>query len=1070
LDDCLPDLSLYFSNSPNGSSTNLFDGGPEHGQIQPGAYPIGYYPNLQSFQRTDRKLKLLLNDYPSMYIQVLLVTEPYHNARNTEWRKIDTTLRTQLWQNMIARWAAFPNVFWSVSNDLGDTSGYSDNRLLADEIGCYWMGGCNEVGAGNDPWSANRPMSMGHLRNRIDGSIAKTWHTYITAYSYADISAQQMDGATNLEPYPTPTVLFQYTATPKPVYNTEDLYEAGSQERDTDYKLVVHADYFFRKLFWSYLLSGGGVTYGSETTWSMEHVYDGGTYIRPPTPIPSVTQTVEDLVGLNSIGSVDLILHQARVDLADFAPHDQLIPQATPGSTWTEYERAQVASNAQEILAYIPNTVRTPSSQQPDYLYRRKAEESQTTRSVTVDMDDYGNPSYRVTWYEPATGAVLNTGTIPGNPGPGSYRPTLTPPPNAGDVVLHISSRCESPNACLPMDTEPPTSTPTPTGTPSAPAPGFHVGADLNAVVVRDDLRGALKYDGTASWRCDRTPANETGTPGCWVSYIFPTGENGRTVASADFYFRRNSQTPYQGLYFITASGSDPGAPIGYGENAISLDVTFDPAGNLVTGGDQGNIALLTTSGAAPDLNRWYHLFARAERTAINTYTLRVYVDGVKKQERAGLRFRSEDPHFRHVLVHTAWWSPTTDLPPGSIPSVWWDEFSIDPPAPGETAGLYRTTFQQGLAGYTGNHGAYFGGGNGVNNSAQLKVGANGTYKTLLWFNTSSLPSQAIVDEATLDLYYTGRDNGNILTLGAHRVLAGIDSEVTHFQRKAGINWTVAGMGSGSDYTASPEATLPLGSVASGWVQLDVTAAVQAWIADHANNHGLVVLQEAASGWVTYQFCSELGWTPCTPAQAPRLVIRYHLQDPAPVKATFQQGVGGYSGANATCLAYSSSNNSCTLFKAGADDGLKSPLRFDLSAIPTGKTVDEATLRLYYKGRSNGNGLTLGAYRLLAPWLDSQATWTQRMTGANWVVPGLGSGSDYLADGSTEDVLGDGGSWVEIDVTEMAQAWVDDPAANYGLILRQASAAGYVIYDFCSERGVSPCTAAQAPQLTVWYR
>ena len=51
-----------------------------------------------------------------------------------------------------------------------------------------------------------------------------------------------------------------------------------------------------------------------------------------------------------------------------------------------------------------------------------------------------------------------------------------------------------------------------------------------------------------------------------------------------------------------------------------------------------------------------------------------------------------------------------------------------------------------------------------------------------------------------------------------------------------------------------------------------------------------------------------------------------------------------------------------------------------------------------------------------------------------------------------------------------ARTWVDDPAANYGLILRQASAAGYVIYDFCSERGVSPCTAAQTPQLVIWYR
>ena len=109
--------------------------------------------------------------------------------------------------------------------------------------------------------------------------------------------------------------------------------------------------------------------------------------------------------------------------------------------------------------------------------------------------------------------------------------------------------------------------------------------------------------------------------------------------------------------------------------------------------------------------------------------------------------------------------------------------------------------------------------------------------------------AQAIVDGTTLDLYYTGRDNGNTLTLGTHRVLAEwIDSQVTQLQRKTGNPWVVAGMGSGSDYTASPEATLPLGSVASGWVQMDVTAAVQAWVAEHVNNHGLVLLQEAASG------------------------------------------------------------------------------------------------------------------------------------------------------------------------------------------------------------------------------
>ncbi len=204
-DDCLPDLSLYFSNSPNGSSTNLFDGGPEHLVIQPGPYPSsGYYPNFNSFQRTDRKLKLLLNQYPSMYIQVLLVTEPIDNCRDTRWGDINGTLRTQLWQNMIARWAAFPNVFWSVSNDLGDTltpdpwhgnNIYPKNIALAKEIGCYWMGGsgCTSQ-TGNDPWRAGRPMSMGHLRFLVDSSIDKPWHSYITSYTYADISAQEMDG------------------------------------------------------------------------------------------------------------------------------------------------------------------------------------------------------------------------------------------------------------------------------------------------------------------------------------------------------------------------------------------------------------------------------------------------------------------------------------------------------------------------------------------------------------------------------------------------------------------------------------------------------------------------------------------------------------------------------------------------------------------------------------------------------------------------------------------------------------------------------------------------------------
>ena len=53
---------------------------------------------------------------------------------------------------------------------------------------------------------------------------------------------------------------------------------------------------------------------------------------------------------------------------------------------------------------------------------------------------------------------------------------------------------------------------------------------------------------------------------------------------------------------------------------------------------------------------------------------------------------------------------------------------------------------------------------------------------------------------------------------------------------------------------------------------------------------------------------------------------------------------------------------------------------------------------------------------------------------------------------------------------QRVEIWVDNATVNHGVLLRQAAAAGYTVYSFCSERGVWPCTPGQAPQLIVWYR
>jgi len=55
-----------------------------------------------------------------------------------------------------------------------------------------------------------------------------------------------------------------------------------------------------------------------------------------------------------------------------------------------------------------------------------------------------------------------------------------------------------------------------------------------------------------------------------------------------------------------------------------------------------------------------------------------------------------------------------------------------------------------------------------------------------------------------------------------------------------------------------------------------VTSAAQAWVQNAAANTGLVLLQWSASGSVYASYCSELGWSPCSASQAPKLTITYH--------------------------------------------------------------------------------------------------------------------------------------------------------------------------------------------------
>ena len=178
-----------------------------------------------------------------------------------------------------------------------------------------------------------------------------------------------------------------------------------------------------------------------------------------------------------------------------------------------------------------------------------------------VHLTEFKDAKYSVTWYNPATGAVFPGRDRSRHPSLADITVSGLKPPFPGDAILHISSRCTTPNMCEPMDSAAAMHTMTSTlginfyaESPESPAT---LAQRLELVVIGNS------QSNHGSWRCDRHVANNTedGTPGCILTYVFPTA---KPFASVDYDFRRNTRHAHQSISFITA-GEERHYPWGLG-------------------------------------------------------------------------------------------------------------------------------------------------------------------------------------------------------------------------------------------------------------------------------------------------------------------------------------------------------------------------------------------------------------------------------------------------------------------------------------------------------------------------
>jgi hypothetical protein len=141
-------------------------------------------------------------------------------------------------------------------------------------------------------------------------------------------------------------------------------------------------------------------------------------------------------------------------------------------------------------------------------------------------------------------------------------------------------------------------------------------------------------------------------------------------------------------------------------------------------------------------------------------------------------------------------------------------------------------------------------------------------------------------------------------------------------------------------------------------------------------------------------------------------------------------------------------------------------LRWDVSAIPAGSTVESVKLSFYV---TNPTTEVFEIYQLKRDWNEGQATWKAFNSGENWQMVGAQGSEDR---GST--VLGTltasaaGTRTVSLYKAGVAvvQSWVDNPDNNLGLTIQDYAHTSNAV-------GISSSEAAilgQRPRLFITYR
>ncbi len=374
-----------------------------------------------------------------------------------------------------------------------------------------------------------------------------------------------------------------------------------------------------------------------------------------------------------------------------------------------------------------------------------------------------------------------------------------------------------------------------------------------------------------------------------------------------------------------------------------------------------------------------------------------------------------------------------------------------------------------------------------------MSIRTGGIKRPIITFDLAGVPAGATILDARLELYTSHyKSHPQDMTVSVYGVRrAWREMEITWNVARTDVSWGQPGAADTvADRDAAPTDS-QLVSTTNTWYGFDITALAQAWVKGTRPNEGMVL--DATGNTVEMSFwASEYS----VPNLRPRLVLRYILGDapppatpvasptpgnsptptptlaPAPegIRVTLQDGAMGYTGTQDAHISQwqPTTNYGGNVTLLARQGHVRSMLvRFDVSSIPAGATIHQATLSLYALSRSNAGNLTIDLYEVKRPWAEGQATWELARTGQPWAQPGCSQpGADLAATPTSSQLVNAVDTWFNWEVTDLVQLWLANPASNRGMILKGDGPTS-VEYSFASSEYW--WSQHYAPKLTIRY-